>query len=320
MDEVFMPIQLNWFRLDFSPAQLQVPTRFFTDWESSSSALAGDLKEYGAVRWRDGEGRTGRVAVGLLNGPAAPSDCTSETVNIYERRSVAKRLSHDAIAHYFTRRNLNIQKTRFDLLVMRPEAEFSEIGVALSTGIRLRFFQPEGVEMAGFVVNWEVQAQFVRALDDPVLRRLCVGMPVIFMPTNGQVVPGLHEYTNRFIGDVTEVVDDKTIKVWTRDDQVVVVPAASLRLEAKPAVMRELERQHGLREQARSVFRRIQDLKLVLKNGRRNLNVLRDQLRSIRGFFSPDAGDSIVMPARFWTPASIALQLVPAEVEVRGTL
>lgn len=315
-----MSLSINWFKLDISPEVVRLPTRHFAEWDETTALLTSSLRAHSTARWQRQLNGKSCIALAILSGPDVPDGWNEEEFNLYETPTLARRLAQIAFGEYFRNQAATVHQTRFDLIATRHAGEFADIGVLLKTGIRMRFFAPEAEHALGFTANWEVRAEFNRNLDDARLRDLCLGMSVILNGNSEVGIPtSLVEYMNRFVGKVVRVVDKSNIEIWARTDERIIVPSNRLRLEATPAVMRELERQQGNREQARSIFRRIQELKLVLVNGRRNLGVFRDQLRAIRHFFARDAGDSIVFPASCGKlRLSIALTLVPAKVEIGG--
>jgi|GEM_PF-4095792 len=315
-----MSLSINWFQLDFTPRSATLPCQRFSDWESSTSLIKGELKGFQTARWATPKADGKDVVLALINGQSRPSDWPEEEFDLYRKQPIAKRISENAISEYFRSRGATPKRTRFDLIVTRAAAAYPDFGVNLRTGIRLRFFSPEDGP-PGFTTNWEVTAEFERTLDDDRLRRLCDGMPVLLSGGEDKsgIPQSLREYANRYIGKVTKVIDERNIEVWTRTEERVVLPANRLRLEANPSILREIERDLGNRDYARSIFRRIQELKLVLANGHRNLNLFQDQIRAIRNFFGRDVGESVLMPTMCWKQKiAVAIRLVPAQIELGG--
>jgi hypothetical protein len=316
-----MNLSINWLQLDFSPQTVRLPANQFSNWEETTSLIRGRLKDSQPVRQSHRDGKGENILLALVSGSEIPEGWSEREFDLYNTPFIAKRVAQLAVTEYLKSHGATVYGTRFDLIATRHAGEFSDLGVLLKTGVRLRFFAPQSTLICGFTANWEVRAEFTRTLEDTRLRSICRGMPVVL--TGAEDAAGLPstltEYLGRFVGEVISVIDDQTIEVWTRTEERLLLPAKNLRLEAKPSVMRELEHAAGMSEQSRSIFRRIQELKLVLANGRRNLNVLRDQVRAIRHFFGPDAADSLVFPVLLWQQRiSVAMRLVPAPVQIGG--
>lgn len=312
---------LNSFPAQISPTQVTLPYIEFSSWEESTEAKDNHFKDYHS--WRFETDRQ-QIRLVLLAGPTRPPDASEDVFELGRFWRIGTLLIENSISQYLAGTGMRVMPGHFENIALRQATGSPHEMIQLYTGVSFRARRPFRDDPLGFTVSfqWEARAQFEESLSSDSLLAICAGMPVLYQPRRA-ATGELAQFENRFIGKVKHVPGGDTVEVQCKDNVPRQVPRRDLWLEASPATMREYERQVGGSVGSTSVWRRIQELSMVLTNdNRRNPAVLRDRLDAIRavlaGSDSPSR-EELVIPFFSFAQGTATLSLSPLQVEVTPT-
>ncbi len=309
---------LNSFAAEISPNQVTLPYIEFSSWEESTVTKDTNFKDY--QTWRFETDRQ-QIRLVLLAGPARPADAREDVFEIGQFWRIGTLLIENSISQYLVGTGMKVRRGQFENIALRQATGSPHQMIQLYVGLSFRARRPFRDDRLAFTVSfqWEASAQFKESLSSDSLLAICAGMPVLYQPTRA-AAGELAQFENRFIGKVKHVPGGDTVEVQCKDNVSRQVPRRDLWLEASPATMREYERQVGGSVESASMWRRIQELSMVLtKDNRRNPAVLRNRLEAIRALLAgsdSSSRDELVIPFFSFAQGTVTLSLSPLQVEV----
>jgi hypothetical protein len=313
-------LSLNCFPVTLLPMNYTLPYLHYESWKSSTNKLKNDFKDYSWYRLKLNDGR---VRALIFNGPEQPRDLRKIDVDVATLPDFGKHIiRHSMVGHFKARGFVISRKDKgYDTTVLRTSPDFSEDLIDIYCGVSFQIRRPFVEFPDNFVmsVQWEVKTTFNQSISEPRLKAMAMGMPVIYRPSPNVVASeDMRPFQNRYLGRVCEISSQSEAVIDSKDHVLRRVALADLFLEASPAVIREYERQSGLRRSSRSLWYKLQELSLVLNGqGRRNTSVLKDRLQSVRAFLGGNSKEQLIIPLSCFQEGSISLGLSPLSVEVR---
>lgn len=315
---------LNWFRLELSVQQLNLPRQMFASWEDSTTAKL-DPSNQGIAFYREQSNTSqevirrskGEVAMFAFAGPSQPTGWKHVPVDLWEKNDLAAMIIERSIRNYFVKRGAQVHQSRWSSLATRP-VDFEHPGIILRTGVSFKSFQPEGERQRGLSLQWEVKAEFRHDLTDKNMAKLALGSSVILRLGEARktVESSLLRFDGRFVGVVQQLFDKENAEVLLPDRTVHRVPRRCLFLEVKTDKLREFEALMRVPSHL-SAWQKIQELSLALtRNRRRNTALFRDRLRAIRDFIAPVSQDFAVAELFLYEGGQLNLDLRPTTINL----
>jgi hypothetical protein len=310
---------LNCFPVELSPVTLDLPFFDHETWEASTKELNERYARYTAHRF---ELNQNQIRTVLFDGPELPQNLDLLTTDVADFPNLGKKIIKKSISSYFEMKGLKTLHSNFRTLILKKSPDFSQGMVNLFCGIAFQVQRPFQDNPYGFIVcvKWEVSVFFEKSLEEPILRNMSVGMPVIYKPNTetGRIPEDLRCFRNKYLGKVREIVLQSEAVVFCKDKALRQIPLSDLFIEASPASIREYEKRLGMRHASRSLWYKIQECNFVLTpQGRRNPTVLKDRLQAIRKFLGADSRDILVMPLSCFQKGVVSINLSPMRVEVK---
>ncbi len=313
-----MRLLLNCFPIEIAPEEFTLPSVNATSWDASTNEVH---QRFQAFRTARANNKDGSIGIFLLDGPAPPADVGKKLVGGDHYVHVVSDVVMASILSYFRSRGLSVHDDQFESTITTPSPQHVTGELEIRTGISVRIKLPPQDKIASMrllVARWEVKRDFRSNLDNPNLRQIALGKPVLYRPTERPVsddpVPRI--FVARYLGHVVAIPEPTHLEVSCRDGQRRRVLAKDLSLEPTSATISEYDQIFG-NASHRSLWHRTQELGFVLtSSGRRNTAVLRDRLDAIRKFLSPDSSPALVLPSPTYSSLQLLVGLAPLTAEV----
>lgn len=247
-----------------------------------------------------------------------PEGYAERDLAFFEFPHLASRIAEASIYAELARRGFRVRSAGIRTKALTPTPCITRDGLQVRSGITVRIDQPfsDAPEQVFLVANWTTDIEFTSSLADPHIQSLALGRSVLYKPGDS-IDEELTEFRNRYIGQVRELrPGDREAVVLCRDKTERRAPLGSLYLEGKPENVRLYDQHYKAKGTPPKLWSEVLKEQFVLnRNGRRNINVLRDQLSAVRELvFGPEKQDNYIT-----SPAPSAIDLVlhsrPIEVE-----
>lgn len=247
-----------------------------------------------------------------------PDGYTSQRINLFDQQYIAPRIALSAISagmqsreHFVRRRGLRTQALHQD-----PTVSF---GLAhVRSGVEFYVEQPfqDTLSALYLVARWITPIEFTESIAHPTLRSISLGKGVIYRPGSDGPAVAIKKFTNKYLGQVRRLTSTNSAIVKCRDRQERELTLSHLFLEGNPSNLHAYERASQTPGKRARFWNQVLKAQFVLdQNGRRNLDVLRQQISATReSLFGPEKADSI-QNAPYPASTQVTVRSVPTTVE-----
>jgi hypothetical protein len=192
-------------------------------------------------------------------------------------------------------------------LALLPEKAFPHL--AFLTGLYFRGLSIDSE--ACLVIDWKARAEFRFGLENPDLRSIAQGCPVIVAQDCS--TPGLMDRRGKFLG-IVKKASEASIEVLGRDNIELSINPKDLRLEASPKMLAIYERSFRSSSPPGGAMLYKAELDKSLVNGLKNKSAFRDRLAAALGILGPSKLQFLSCPLISDNRQMITLDLEPYEV------
>jgi hypothetical protein len=200
-----------------------------------------------------------------------------------------------------------IGRRNWSYLALRKQKEFKHL--SFFTGLYFRGLAIESRPC--LVIDWKARADFNYGLEDPEIRSIAKGCPVVVAKNCSN--PNLADRKGRFLG-IVESVSDGAIEVKGREDNLISVRPEDVRLEGSPKMLSHYEKSFRQYAPRQGSFLYKAELDKSLVGGLKNKEAFGDRLKLALDLLGPQDLKflSCSLPADL--KRSVAFDLSPFEV------
>jgi hypothetical protein len=307
---------LNCLACDVLPNVVTLPSLSYPSWDAAVAEIA---TQYPTFSFKRHQRPDGSVEVVLIDGPNRDA-AELAPFELAKNPLLGRRLIEETVASYLRSRGHSVTRDRGRWHAVGTSPARTLGPVDIRNGITFEALRPFRSEPLGFVLvlNWLVRPEVRVPISAAPLRRVSLGLPVVFRP-NKAIPTDLERFRDSFIGHVESFADDESVRVSCRDGVARLLSAEMLFPEASPSTLQVVA--DALQQRPASVARALQEESLALtREGRRNPSILADRLASTLRRLSPEGMSLLTLPLAGFAQGTLTVSLTPLHADENASV